>query len=105
MEQFIANTVVTTKQRCKKLWNDLTFREMSGALGDLGTFLPLIVALTKAMQLDLGTTLLFTGVYNIVTGVLFDIPMPVSSLIIPNSILLAAGANLKTVEEKIIINS
>lgn len=35
------------------------------------------VGLVKAVELDLGTTLLFTGAYNIITGMLFGIPMPV----------------------------
>ncbi|KAL4513241.1 hypothetical protein Ndes2526A_g02379 [Nannochloris sp. 'desiccata'] len=53
---------------------------MSGALGDLGTFLPLLVGLVKIAGLDLGTTLLFTGIYNVITGLSFDIPMPVQPM-------------------------
>jgi len=30
--------------------------------------------------LDLGTTLLFTGIYNVITGLSFDIPMPVQPM-------------------------
>lgn len=58
----------------------VTLSEISGALGDLGTFLPLVVGLTQEVGLDLGTTLLFSGVYNIVTGFLFDVPMPVQPM-------------------------
>src|SRR6056297_3235999 len=54
--------------------------EISGALGDLGTFLPLVVGLTQEVGLDLGTTLLFSGVYNVTTGFLFDVPMPVQPM-------------------------
>ena len=61
----------------KQFWRDLTVSEMSGAMGDLGTFLPLAVGLTKAVGLDLGTTLLFSGAYNVITGAMFGIPMPV----------------------------
>ena len=46
----------------------LTWSESSGAVGDLGTFLPLMIALAVHNGLDIGTTLLFTGLYNIFTG-------------------------------------
>jgi hypothetical protein len=49
--------------------------ELSGSLGDLGTFLPLIVALSASIQLDLGTTLALSGLYNIVSGAIYQIPM------------------------------
>jgi len=38
------------------------------------------VGLVKAVDLDLGTTLLFTGVYNIISGLVFDIPIPVQPM-------------------------
>ncbi len=44
------------------------WEEVSGALGDLGTFIPIVITLTLVNHLDLGTTLLFTGAYNIITG-------------------------------------
>lgn len=42
--------------------------ELSGSVGDLGTFLPIVLALVLVNGLDLGTSLLFTGAYNVVTG-------------------------------------
>lgn len=68
------------KYRSIKLWKSLTFSEVSGSLGDLGTFLPLLVGLVKISGLNLGTTLIFTGIYNILTGLIFDIPMPVQPM-------------------------
>lgn len=38
------------------------------------------VALVRVVGLDLGTTLCFTGLYNIVSGLLFGIPMPVQPM-------------------------
>lgn len=38
------------------------------------------VALVRVVGLDLGTTLCFTGLYNIISGVLFGIPMPVQPM-------------------------
>ena len=54
--------------------------EVSGALGDLGTFLPIVVALTVGHQISLPTTLVLTGVYNILTGLFFGIPLPVQPM-------------------------
>lgn len=62
-----------------------TFRQqplagISGSLGDLGTFLPILVAETVDHQISLSTTLIFTGIYNILTGCLFGIPLPVQPM-------------------------
>ncbi|KAL2234734.1 UNVERIFIED_CONTAM: Molybdate transporter 2 [Sesamum indicum] len=54
--------------------------ELSGAVGDLGTYIPIVLALTLVSHLDLSTTLIFTALYNIATGVLFGTPMPVQPM-------------------------
>ncbi|GER40137.1 sulfate transporter [Striga asiatica] len=54
--------------------------ELSGAVGDLGTYIPIVLALTLVSNLDLSTTLIFTAAYNIATGVLFGTPMPVQPM-------------------------
>lgn len=54
--------------------------EISGSLGDLGTFLPIVIALTEGHQISLTTTLIFTGMYNILTGAFFGIPLPVQPM-------------------------
>ncbi|XP_065869191.1 molybdate transporter 2 [Euphorbia lathyris] len=54
--------------------------ELSGAVGDLGTFIPIVLTLTLVSHLDLSTTLIFTALYNISTGLLFGIPMPVQPM-------------------------
>ncbi|KAL6982461.1 TATA-binding protein-associated factor mot1 [Sarracenia purpurea var. burkii] len=68
----------------EKLKNNLVFRskwaELNGAMGDLGTFIPIVLALTLAKDLNLGTTLIFTGVYNILTGAFYGVPMPVQPM-------------------------
>ncbi|KAF4381196.1 hypothetical protein F8388_012118 [Cannabis sativa] len=48
--------------------------ELNGAMGDLGTYIPIILALTLARDLNLGTTLIFTGIYNIITGAIYGVP-------------------------------
>ncbi|CAK8570064.1 unnamed protein product [Lathyrus sativus] len=79
-----SQTSFTAKYGVQKLKNNLIFRskwaELNGAMGDLGTYIPIILALTLAKDLNLGTTLIFNGVYNILTGVLYGIPMPVQPM-------------------------
>ncbi|RVW77117.1 Molybdate transporter 2 [Vitis vinifera] len=54
--------------------------ELGGSVGDLGTYIPIVLALTLVNHLDLSTTLIFTALYNISTGFLFGIPMPVQPM-------------------------
>ncbi|XVE71590.1 hypothetical protein DITRI_Ditri10aG0163800 [Diplodiscus trichospermus] len=54
--------------------------ELNGAMGDLGTYIPIVLALTLAKDLNLGTTLIFSGLYNIVTGAIYGVPMPVQPM-------------------------
>ncbi|PON67751.1 Molybdate transporter [Trema orientale] len=54
--------------------------ELNGAVGDLGTYVPLVLALTLAKDLNLGITLIFTGIYNIISGTIYGLPMPVQPL-------------------------
>ncbi|KAL8728897.1 MAG: hypothetical protein Q9181_005186 [Wetmoreana brouardii] len=71
-------------------YNIRTFRqqpvhEISGAFGDLGTLLPILIAYTDGDRypgpgIDLSSTLVFTGLFNILTGLLFDIPLPVQPM-------------------------
>lgn len=54
--------------------------ELSGALGDLGTLLPLMIAMALKGSIDLSSTLVFSGLANIFTGVFFGIPLPVQPM-------------------------
>ncbi|KAL3701187.1 hypothetical protein R1sor_019209 [Riccia sorocarpa] len=67
------------------------WQESSGALGDVGTFFPIVLALALVNGLDLGTTLIFTGLYNIITGFLFGVPMPVQPMKSIAAVAIAEG--------------
>ncbi|KAI3394669.1 hypothetical protein diail_2416 [Diaporthe ilicicola] len=54
--------------------------EISGALGDLGTLLPLMIALALQGSISLPSTLVFSGLFNIATGAVFGIPLPVQPM-------------------------
>ncbi|KAK5987421.1 Molybdate transporter 2 [Cladobotryum mycophilum] len=65
--------------------NISTFRnaplaEISGSFGDLGTLLPLMIALAVKGYIDLGSTLVFSGIFNVLTGMFFGIPLPVQPM-------------------------
>ena len=55
--------------------------EVAGALGDLGTLLPLMTALASAGCISLTSTLIFSGAFNILTGAYFGIPLVVWNLL------------------------
>ncbi|KAL4799702.1 hypothetical protein BDV19DRAFT_354601 [Aspergillus venezuelensis] len=65
--------------------NITTFRrhyvsEIAGSLGDLGTFLPIALALAANGTVSLASTLIFSGIFNILTGLFFGIPLPVQPM-------------------------
>jgi hypothetical protein len=59
---------------------DAPVAELSGSLGDLGTLLPLMIALSIGGSINLASTLVFSGLANIATGVLFGVPLPVQPM-------------------------
>ena len=58
-------------------WNR---QEMAGSLGDLGTFIPLLVGMTIKNGLDFTSALFFAGFFNVLTGLIFTIPMAVQPM-------------------------
>lgn len=69
--------------------------ELGGAVGDLGTYIPIVLALSLVNHLDLSTTLIFTALYNALTGLLFGIPMPVQPMKSIAAVAIAeSGAHL-----------
>lgn len=74
-------------------------REISGSLGDLGTLLPIMIALASQSSrnvvpaISLSTTLVFSGLANIFTGFAFGIPLPVQPMKAIASVALARDFN------------
>ncbi|MBX3417898.1 MAG: putative sulfate/molybdate transporter [Pirellulaceae bacterium] len=81
--------------------------EIAGSLGDLGTFLPLLVGMSVQNGLNFASALFFAGLFNVVTGLTFAIPMAVQpmkaiaavalteGLTVPQ--ILAAGASVSLI--------
>ncbi|XVE98506.1 hypothetical protein REPUB_Repub03eG0112400 [Reevesia pubescens] len=72
--------------------------ELNGAMGDLGTYIPIVLALTLAKDLNLGTTLIFTGLYNIVTGAMYGVPMPVQPMKSIAAVAISSGSDFNIPE-------
>jgi len=56
------------------------WQEIGGAFGDLGTLFPIFVALAGAGSISVSSTLVFSGLANILTGIFFGIPLPVQPM-------------------------
>jgi MFS superfamily sulfate permease-like transporter len=57
-----------------------TWTEFSGSLGDLDLFLPLVIALSVGLGLDMGMILICSGLANMVAGLLFRQPIAVQPM-------------------------
>ena len=68
------------RTRARTLWSQLTPSEVSGSFGDLGTFIPLLVALGQNRSIHVVPSLFAAGLANAVTGWVWDVPMPVQPM-------------------------
>lgn len=58
----------------------LNRHELAGAFGDLGTDLPLLAAMILAAGLDAASVLIVFGALQVISGLLYRLPMPVQPL-------------------------
>ena len=68
------------QKRTRELWNECTTQEISGSMGDLGTFIPLTIALARDRLIYFAPALFFSGLSNLVTGYAWDVPMCVQPM-------------------------
>jgi xanthine/uracil/vitamin C permease (AzgA family) len=85
------------RQRIHDLYKNLTLSEISGSLGDLGTFIPLYVALCRQGLLYPTAALFFAGVSNVLTGFFWDLPMPVQPMKAIAAVALVEGLSQEQV--------
>jgi MFS superfamily sulfate permease-like transporter len=69
----------------------LNASEVAGSLGDLGTFLPLLVGMSSQNGLPFAAALFFAGLFNVVTGLTFSIPMAVQPMKAIAAVALTEG--------------
>ena len=74
------NPVKKFCSRTKAIWSQLTRSEISGSLGDLGTLIPLLVALARQRSVLLAPALFWAGISNILTGYKWDAPICVQPM-------------------------
>jgi len=65
--------------------------ELTGAVGDSVTVLPIVVALAATTELGLGATLLWFGVFQIVWGLRYGLPMSVEPMKALAGLAIAGG--------------
>ena len=68
------------QQRNVRILRQRPWQEISGAFGDLGTLFPIFVALADRGSISVSSTLVFSGLANICTGIFFGIPLPVQPM-------------------------
>ena len=68
--------------------------EFAGSLGDLGTLIPLSVALMMITGLGVTPVLMMVGVFYMVSGLYFRLPIPVQPLKVVSAIAIAYPAKI-----------
>mgnify|MGYP000144063542 CR=1 FL=1 len=68
-----------------------TLRELGGAFGDLGTFLPHVISVLTVGGLASGGVLFGFGVFYLVTGLIYRLPVPVQPMKAVSAVIVTAG--------------
>jgi MFS superfamily sulfate permease-like transporter len=71
--------------------------ELAGSLGDLGTFLPLLVGMATENGLSFASALFFAGLFNVVTGLVYSIPMAVQPMKAIAAVALTEGLTVSEI--------
>ncbi|MCG3138830.1 MAG: hypothetical protein HJJLKODD_02699 [Phycisphaerae bacterium] len=65
--------------------------ELSGSLGDLGTLLPLAVAMALSCGMNIGAVFVFAGFMTILSGIWFRQPIPIQPMKVVAAVAIAEG--------------
>lgn len=74
-----------------------TRSELSGALGDMGLYIPIVTALVAVVGMDLGNILFFSGFFNIISGIQFGIPVCVQPMKAIAAIAISEGLSVNQI--------
>ncbi|MCD6519633.1 MAG: putative sulfate/molybdate transporter, partial [Anaerolineae bacterium] len=66
-------------ERDPRQYRDFEFnlRELAGSMGDFGTFFPLAIGLIAVCGVDPTALFVMIGLTNLITGIVYRLPMPV----------------------------
>ncbi|KAI9020906.1 hypothetical protein CLU79DRAFT_204578 [Phycomyces nitens] len=87
--------MLNLRGRYQRFVDHLTIQEVSGSLGDLGTLLPVMISLAVAGQIDLTSTLWFTGIWNIASGLFFESPVCVQPMKAIAAVVLSSNMSIE----------
>ena len=65
--------------------------ELAGSLGDFGTIIPLIIAVGLVSDVNIRYVLLFFGIWFILTGLYYRLPIPLEPMKAIAVIVIAGG--------------
>jgi MFS superfamily sulfate permease-like transporter len=71
--------------------------EFAGALGDMGTFIPILVGMVTVCGLNAGSALFFSGLFNLISGFIFGIPIAVQPMKAIGTIAINEGLTLNEI--------
>jgi len=72
---------------------DLRFNleEISGAVGDYITFLPIALGVSLVLGINLGYMLLFYCIWSVITGLYYRIPIPIEPMKAIGALVIVGG--------------
>lgn len=96
---FLNNKLKKFKRQFNRVFKkeNFTLQEISGSLGDLGTFLPFIIGLSKLNVVSINNSLFFAGLLNFITGFMWNSPMPVQPMKSIGAVALSGDLNSQEV--------
>ncbi len=76
-----------------KKWPDFRFswEEIAGAVGDYGTLMPIVLGVAIVSDINLGYMLLFFGIWHIIIGIYYKMPVPVQPMKAIGAVVIAEG--------------
>ncbi|MBI2486920.1 MAG: benzoate/H(+) symporter BenE family transporter [Deltaproteobacteria bacterium] len=94
-ESFFASWLNKVEGNIKSL--RINRQEISGSLGDMGTFIPLLVGMVSLNGLNIASALFFAGVFNVITGIAFGIPMAVQPMKAIATVAISEGLKVNEI--------
>jgi len=76
-----------------KKWPDFRFssEEIAGGVGDYGTLIPIVLGVAIVSDINLGYMLLFFGIWHIIIGIYYKMPVPVQPMKAIGAVVIAEG--------------